>query len=213
MKKRHWSFISRESGLNNMFCRYCGAHIADDSVFCAKCGKRLGPHENPRVEHIVRKFRLKTPYPYAAFLITLFVIWAAWPKGSRADYSHLKWSFELDRKADVPQDHLYQQALSLVLENTGSVAVSDIPVELLATIQPAKKANVEADFVGRRLLILQQGHTLPLTVIIGGSVAAGAKKRILLNGNIQAEPPFKVTYELRDEDGRNILASYVVEQE
>jgi len=196
-----------------MFCRYCGKHIADDSLFCAKCGKRLGPRENPRVENIVRKFRLKTPYPYAALLITLFAIWAAWPKGTHADYSHLKWSFELDRKADVPADHLYQQALSLVLENTGSVAVSDIPIELRATIVPLKKANVEADFVGRRLLILQQGHTLPLTVIIGGSVAPSSKKRILLNGNIQAEPPFKVTYEVRDEDGRNVLANYVVEQE
>src|SRR5262245_51529665 len=196
-----------------MFCRYCGSHIADDSVFCAKCGKRLGTRENPRVEHIVRKLRLKTPYPYSAFLITLFVIWAVWPKGSHADYSHLKWSFELDRKADSPADNIYQQALSVVLENTGSVAVSDIPVELLATIEPVKKANVEADFVGRRLLILQQGHTLPLTVIIGGTVAPQAKKRILLNGNIQAEPPFKVTYELRDDAGRTVLASYVVEQE
>ena len=196
-----------------MFCRYCGAHIPDDSAFCSKCGKRLGPRENLRVDNVVRKLRLKTPYPYAALLITLFVIWAAWPKGSHADYSHLKWSFELDRKAESPADHLYQQALSLVVENTGSVAVGDIPIELRASITPAKKADVEADFLGRRLLILQQGHTLPLTVIIGGTVAPAGKKRILLNGNIQAEPPFKVTYEVRDEDGLTVLASYVVEQE
>src|SRR5262245_25465049 len=196
-----------------MFCRYCGSHIADDSVFCAKCGKRLGTRENPRVEKIVRKLRLKTPYPYAAVLISLFVIWAAWPKGSHADYSHLKWRFALDKKADSPADHLFQQALSVVLENTGPAPVWDIPIELQARIEPAKKADVEADVLGRRLLILQQGHTLPLTVIIGGTVASGAKKRILLNANIQAEPPFKVTYEIRDDDGRNILASYVVEQE
>ena len=31
-----------------MFCRYCGSHIPDDSLFCAKCGRRLGPRENPR---------------------------------------------------------------------------------------------------------------------------------------------------------------------
>ena len=99
------------------------------------------------------------------------------------------------------------------MENTGSVAVGEIPIELRATITPAQKANVEADFLGRRLLILQQGHTLPLTVIIGGTVAPAAKRRILLNGNIQAEPPFKVTYEVRDEDGRTVLASYVVEKE
>ena len=196
-----------------MFCRYCGSHIADDSLFCAKCGKRLGARQNPRLEAIVRKFRLKTPYPYSALLIALFIAWAAWPKGSHADYSRLKWSFELDRKADVPAEHSFQQALSLVVENTGPAPVSEIPVELRATIQPAKRADVEADFLGRRLLILQQGHTLPLTVIVAGTVASGAKKRILLNGNIQAEPPFKVTYELRDEDGRSVLASYVVEQE
>src|SRR5262249_15654232 len=120
---------------------------------------------------------------------------------------------ELDKKADSPADHLFQQALSLVLENTGPAPVSDIPIELQAKIEPAKRADVEADFLGRRLLILQQGHTLHLTVIIGGTGASGAKKPILQNGNIKAEPPFKVTYEVRDDDGRNILASYVVEQE
>jgi hypothetical protein len=196
-----------------MFCRYCGAHIADDSVFCAKCGKRLGTRENPRTEKIVRKLRLKTPYPYAAILITLFIVWAAWPTGSHADYSHLKWSFELDRKAEDPAEHVYQQALSLVVENTGPEPVAEIPIELRATISPAKRADVEADFLGRRLLILQQGHPLPLTVIYGGTVASGAKRRLLLNGNIQAQPPFKVTYEIRDQSGRNVLATYVVEQE
>jgi hypothetical protein len=196
-----------------MFCRYCGSHIADDSVFCAKCGKRLGTRENPRVENVVRKLRLRTPYPYFAVLVALFILWIAWPKGSRADYSHLKWSFELDKKVDVPSEHTYQQALSLVVENTGPAPVSEVPIELRATISPAKKADVEADFLGRRLLILQQGHTLPLTVILAGTIPSGTKKRILLNGNISAEAPFKVTYELRDEDGRSILASYFVERE
>jgi hypothetical protein len=196
-----------------MFCRYCGSHIAADSVFCAKCGKRLGPRENPRFDKIVQKLRLKTPYPYFGLFLALFVVWTAWPKGSRADYSHLKWSFERDRENNVPAEKLFQQALSLVVENTGSIAVEDIPIELRATIEPAKRADVEADFLGRRLLILQQGRTLPLTVVVAGTVAPGAKKRILVNGNIQAEPPFKVTYELRDEDGQSVLANFVVEQE
>src|SRR5262249_21440133 len=134
-------------------------------------------------------------------------------KGSSADYSHLKWSFELDKKADSPVDHTYRQALSLVVENTGPVAVSEVPIELRGLIQPQKKADVEADFLGRRLLIVQQGHTLPLTVIIAGTLPAGSKKRILLNGNIQADPPFKVTYQVRDERGSAVLADYVVEEE
>ena len=196
-----------------MFCRYCGSHIAEDSLFCAKCGKRLGPRENPRFEKIVQKLRLKTPYPYSAVLILLFIVWAAWPKGSHADYTHLKWSIDLDRKMENPAEHTYQQALSLVVENTGPEPISEIPVELRAKIEPPKRADVEVDFVGRRLLILQQGRTLPVTVIIGGTVASKGKTRILLNGNIQAEPPFKVTYEVRDENGRAVLASYLVEQE
>ena len=196
-----------------MFCRYCGSHIADDSLFCAKCGKRLGARENPRLAKIVQQFRLKTPYPYFAILIVLFAIWTEWPAGGHADYSHLKWSFELDKKADVPAEHLFQQALSLVVENTGTTAVVEIPIELRARIEPQKRADVEADFVGRRLYILQQGHTEPVTVVLAGTLAAGAKKRILLNGNIQAEPPFKVTYELRDEDSGSVVANYVVEQE
>src|ERR1051326_6964565 len=110
-----------------MFCRDCGSHIADDSLFCAKCGKKLGPRQNPQLEKLVQKFRLKTPYPYAALLFILFVAWAVWPKGTSADYSHLKWSFELDKKAEAPAEHLFQQALSLVVENTGTTAVSEIP--------------------------------------------------------------------------------------
>src|SRR5206468_3697794 len=108
-----------------MFCRYCGSHIPDDSLFCAKCGKRLGPRE--------------------------------------------------------------------------------IPIELSARIEPLKRADVEADFLGRKLLILQQGHTLPLTVVLAGELLPGAKKRILLNGSIMAEPPFKVTYEVREEDRQHVL--------
>src|SRR5215468_575817 len=127
-----------------MFCRYCGSNIPADSIFCAKCGKRLGTRENPQFERIVQKFRLKTPYPYAAVLISLFIVWAAWPSGSRADYSHLKWSFELDKKADNPAEHVYQQALSLVVENTGPAPSAEIPVELRAIIEPIKKqANIE----------------------------------------------------------------------
>ncbi|PYR85621.1 MAG: hypothetical protein DMG19_14650 [Acidobacteria bacterium] len=185
-----------------MFCRYCGSHIPDDSLFCAKCGKRLGPRENPRVTKIVQTLRLKTPYPY-------FVI----SRPTHADYSHLKWGFEVDKKLDLPQENLFAQALSLVVENNGAVAVREIPIELSARIEPPKRADVEADFLGRKLLILQQGHSLPLTVVLAGELLPGAKKRILLNGSIMAEPPFKVTYEVREEDRQPVLTSYVVERE
>lgn len=196
-----------------MFCRYCGARIAEDSLFCAKCGKRLGARQNPRVEKLVQKLYLKTPYPYAALLILLFLIWAAWPKGTSADYSHLKVSWELEKKINNPAEHMFLQAFSIVVENTGTTVVSDLPIELRARIDPQKQADVEADFLGRRLLILQKGQTLPLTVVVGGTIGPGEKKRVILNGNIQTDPPFKVTYEIRDEDGRSVLASYAVQEE
>ncbi|OLC38289.1 MAG: hypothetical protein AUH28_02525 [Acidobacteria bacterium 13_1_40CM_56_16] len=196
-----------------MFCRYCGSHIPDDSLFCAKCGKRLGPRENPRVTKIVQRLRLKTPYPYFALLFTLFIAWTIISRPTHADYSNLKWSFEVDKKLDLPQENLFAQALSLVVENNGAVAVREIPIELSARIEPPKRADVEADFLGRKLLILQQGHSLPLTVVLAGELLPGAKKRILLNGSIMAEPPFKVTYEVREEDRQPVLTSYVVERE
>src|SRR5262245_53308112 len=110
-----------------MFCKFCGTHIADDSLFCARCGKRLGPRENPRLAKTVQTLRLKTPYPYFGLLILGFVIWAIGPGRSHADYSNLKWSFELDKTLNRPEENTFQQALSLVLENTGSTAVEEVP--------------------------------------------------------------------------------------
>ena len=196
-----------------MFCRYCGSHISDDSVFCAKCGKRLGRRENPRLTKIVETLHLKTPYPYFTVLVVLFVTWTIVSRPTHADYSHLKWSFELDKKLDLPTSDIFEQALSLVVENTGATAAQEIPIELSARIEPVKQADIEADFLGRKLLILQQGHTLPLVVVIAGQIPPGSKKRILLNGTIRAEPPFNVTYEVREEDRQPLLASYVVEKE
>jgi hypothetical protein len=196
-----------------MFCRYCGLHIPDDSLFCAKCGKRLGPRENPRLKKIIETLHLKTPYPYFGLLLALFIAWTVGSRPSHADYSHLKWSFELDKKLDFPKENTFEQAFFLVVENTGQVVAQEVPIVLSARIEPSKQADVEADFLGRKLLILQQGHTLPLVVVIAGQIPPGNKKRILLNGTITAEPPFKVTYELREEDRQPLLASYVVERE
>jgi zinc-ribbon domain len=196
-----------------MFCRYCGSHIPDDSLFCAKCGKRLGPREHPRIAKIVQTLHLKTPYPYFVLLLVLFITWTISSRPTHADYSHIKWSFELEKKLDLPRENTFEQALSLVVENTGAAAAHELPIELSARIEPFKKADVEADFLGRKLLILQQGHTLPLVVVLAGDLIPGAKKRILLNGTITAEPPFKVTYEVREEDRQPVLASYVVERE
>src|SRR5437867_2932451 len=128
LARREGAGILSTERLGMMFCRYCGAHIVEDSLFCAKCGKRLGKREHPRLAKIVQTLRLKTPYPYSALLLTLFVVWTITARQSHGDYSHVKWSFELDKKMDLPQENLYQQALSLVIENTGTTPVSEIPV-------------------------------------------------------------------------------------
>ena len=194
-----------------MFCRYCGSHIAEDSLFCAKCGKRLGAREHPLILKIVQKIRLKTPYPYFALLLVLFVTWAVGPRQSHADYSHLKWSIELDRKMDIADENLFRQSLSLVVENTGTSPVKDIPIELRAKIEPQKPAEIEAGFLGRKLMIMQSGRPNPLVMILD-KVEAGTKRRYFIEGDIQAVPPFKVTYEVHEEDQRPVLASYVVEK-
>ena len=195
-----------------MFCRYCGSHIADDSLFCAKCGKRLGPREHPRLAKIVKTLYLKTPYPYFVILFALFIAWAIGPRQTRADFSRVKWNIELDRKMDIRDDNLYQQAMSLVVENTGTAALQEIPVDLTAKIEPPKPADIMASFLGRRLMIMQRGHSLPLTILLSGPIQPAEKKRYFLEGSIQATPPFKVTYEVREEGRTPILASYMVEE-
>ncbi len=195
-----------------MFCRYCGAYIPDDSIFCAKCGKRLGRRENPRLAKIAQTLYLKTPYPYFALLVFFFIVWAIGPRQSRADYSHLKWSIELDKKNEIRDENLYQQALSLVVENMGTSAVQGVRVDLTARIEPQKPADVLAGFQGQRLYLLQRGTELPLTMDLIDPIPPGAKKRYFLEGSIEAMPPFKVTYEVREENQKPLLASYVVEQ-
>ena len=195
-----------------MFCRYCGAHIPDDSAFCSKCGKRLGAVTHPRFEKIVATLRLKTPYPYFAIVFLGFLAWAFAPRQTRADYSHIKWSIEVDKKLDIPENNLYQQSMSLVLENTGPTPVREVPVELRARIEPPEVGEVDVDFVARRLVIMYRGKPLPLVVILSGAVEPGSKRRYAMGGSIQAEAPFKVTYEVRPEDSQTVLANYVVER-
>jgi hypothetical protein len=195
-----------------MFCRYCGAAIAADSLFCPKCGKRLDAVRHPRIEAIVTKLRLKTPYPYFALLLIIFASWTLWPKPKSAAYTTVKWSIEQDKVLDLPQENLYQQSMSLVLENTGTVPVRETPVDVVARIEPQKTAEIILGFLGRRLDIMEGGRSLPLTIVLSDPVDPGEKRRFLLEGAITAKAPFKVTYEIREEGRPRVLASYVVER-
>ena len=195
-----------------MFCRYCGAAIATDSVFCPRCGKRLDQSENSRTEAIVKALRLKTPLPYFAVLLILFVSWAVWPTPRPAAYTQVRWSIEQDRVLDLPEENLYQQSISLVLDNNGAAPVREIPIDLVARIEPRKTAEVILGFLGRRLVIMQGGQSLPLTIVLADPIDPGSKRRYLLEGAITAKPPFKVTYEVHQEGRPDVLARYVVEK-
>ena len=194
-----------------MFCRFCGASIQQDSVFCAKCGKRLGS-DNPRLEKISRILHLRTPYPYAIFLLLLVTIWALSPHAPKVDYSHIKWTLQPNRKLDLPEENLYQQGFSLVLENTGTEAVREVPIDFGARIEPTQPAEIGATFLGNRFLIMEAGKPLPLTVILSGEVQPGSKRSYLVEGSIQAKPPFKVVYEVRAEASEAVLTNFVVER-
>ena len=196
-----------------IFCRYCGAAIAQDSLFCAKCGRKLGRTVNPRIEKIITVLHLRTPYPYAGFLILLAALWLFLPdRQAPVNYSMLKWTLKSERRLDLPDEKLYQEGFSLILQNDGAAAVREIPVEFIAKIEPQQRADIEARFLGHRHLVMHGGKVFPLTIILEDQVPPGKKHTFGVEGSIQAEAPFKVTYEVRERDSRNLLASYVVER-
>ena len=258
-----------------MFCRYCGANIPEDSLFCSKCGKSLAQREQPQTERfeqreqprtekpvqqheppryeshahrehpqieslglleespsedlgqpghlpiqhleprenrLVKTLKLNTPYPYALLLILLAVLWVNMPRKSTYDYSKMKWSIEMDKQTDVPEDHMYRDSLSLVVENTGTKTIKSIPIEIHATIEPKKEADVEAAFPGDKETIMTAGKAQPVSLVLGDSILAGGKRRYSFDGNVKAKRPFKVTFEVRENDARTVLTKYVLER-
>jgi hypothetical protein len=261
-----------------MFCRFCGANIPEDSLFCSKCGRSLGQREQPqiespiqreqpqierpvqrehpqierpvqrehsrieslglseeprienfgqreqpqierlglseetRIDRLVKTLRLNTPYPYAGILILLLVIWVNYPRKSTYDYSPIKWSIEMDHQLDVPDDKLYRESLSLVVENTGTKAIKGLPIEIHARIEPQKTAEVVAAFPGDRETVIAGGKPQPVALVLGDSILPGAKRRYAFDETVRAKPPFKVTLEIRENDARTILTHYVLER-
>jgi hypothetical protein len=195
-----------------MFCRFCGVHLPDDSLFCAKCGKRLGRNAHPALAKWVAFLRLRTPYPYFGVLIALGVAWAISNGNPHFDYAQTKWSIEKDQKLDVPDEKLYRESLSLVVENTAARSVRAIPIEVHARIEPQEPADVVAAFSGDRETVIEAGKPRPVGILLSDSIAAGAKRRYLLDASVQAMPPFKVTFDVMKDDGRTVLTSYVLER-
>jgi hypothetical protein len=195
-----------------MFCRYCGAHILEDSLFCAKCGKRLGQQPNHGFEKLASVLRLNTPYPYAIILFSLVASYFLFQPKKTFDYSETKWSIEMDRQFDVPDENLFRDSLSLVVENTGTKSIKGIPIQLQARIEPAKVADVKAAFPGDQELLIKAGKPQPVDIVLNDAIPAGSKRRYVLDGSVQAIPPFKVTFLILKDDSKTILTNYVLQR-
>ena len=194
-----------------MFCRFCAAEIAPDSAFCRKCGQKLlSSAASPRWDYVVRKLRLKTPYPYALLLFLAFAAWAVQPR-QRVDYSEMTFSLELESQASVPEDNLFRHSLSLVVENHGTESISEIPIEFTARLDRDQPVEVVSDFFGRQLIILKDGQILPLVVILSDEIAPGDKRRYAVDGLVTTRPPATITYEVSAEDLDELFASLAME--
>jgi hypothetical protein len=192
------------------FCRYCGVPIPEDSLFCPKCGKRLGRRPRPRLDRAVATLKLNTPYPYFAALLIAAAVWMILWRKPAFDYAHLDWSVELGERAGPDEQGDYRQTVWLIGENTGADAIQDIPVDLSVRIEPEAPAEITARFAGRRLTLSAAGKAIPLTLILG-EIPPGAKRRFLLEGTVRARPPFTVIYEFRDQSRKKVLARYATE--
>lgn len=191
-----------------MFCRFCGAAILPDSRFCSACGKRLAPH-SPRREALVRKLRLKTPYPYAAAAFLLFLAWAFQPGPPPFDYTRVSMELELQGESAEVRSNLFRHHLSLIVVNVGDMPVLEVPVQIRARVDDGAdhRAQVECDFLGRRFAVLEEGQEIPLVVILTDDIDAAGKRRYSIDGIVTAEPPFSVTYEVLAEGSEAVLAS------
>ena len=187
-----------------MFCRFCGAHIPADSRFCLKCGKRLVADEAP-ARGWVRW--LKTPYPWAGLLFLVFAAWALVPGPAPPDPSVLALALELEAESSLPEDSLFRHHLSLVVENRGVEPVSDLPVELRASVTPDQPVEVVSEFRGGRFVVLRDGESHPLILVLADEIAASQKRRFPIDSTVTTQAPAEVTYSILREDTGEVLAT------
>ena len=190
-----------------MFCRFCGAQLLANSLFCAHCGKRLSAAPVAAENRLVRKLRLKTPYPWAALLLVLFFGWALLPDSVATDFSTITLELELQAESSTPEEAIFRHYLSLVVENVGETPIRDIPVELHATVIPEQPVEVVSEFRGGRFIVLSDADARPITLILSDEIAAHEKRRFPIDSIVTTQPPAEVTYTLVLEGSSEVLAS------
>ena len=190
-----------------MFCRFCGAQLLINSVFCARCGKQLTAAPVAAESRLASKLRLKTPYPWAALLLVLFFGWALRPDSVAPDFSTIVFELELQAESSAPEEDIFRHYLSLVVENVSGTPIRDIPVELHATVIPEQAVEVVSEFRGGRFVVLHDADARPITLILSDEIAANEKRRFPIDSIVTTRPPAEVTYTLVAEGSSEVLAS------
>jgi hypothetical protein len=113
---------------------------------------------------------------------------------------------EVEGQTSTPEENLFRHYLSLVVENRGPEAVRNISVELDASIAPDQPAEMVSDFRGGRFVLLRDGETRPLVLILTDEIAASEKRRFAIDSVVVTGAPAEVTYTVRPEAGGEPLA-------
>jgi predicted nucleic acid-binding Zn ribbon protein len=188
-----------------MFCRFCGAAILPDSRYCSKCGKALDPAATRTRRWLAP---LRTPWPWAGLLLLLFGVWILAPDPPPLDLSSVAIALELEADTLVPGENLFRHYLSLVVENRGQEPIGPIPVEFRAEIAPDQPVEIVSEFRGGRYVVLREGESLPLILVLADEISPEEKRRFPIDNLVTTMPPADVTYMIRSESGE-VLATLV----
>jgi hypothetical protein len=112
------------------------------------------------------------------------------PRKSTYDYSKMKWSIEMDKQTDVPEDHMYRDSLSLVVENTGTKTIKESRSKF------TRPSNRKRGRCGSRVSRRPGDHydcgkAATVALVLGDSILAGGKRRYSFERKCQSEAAFQ----------------------
>jgi hypothetical protein len=213
IEEKNMDFFKPE-GLDLMFCRYLRrADSCRQSVLRESVASALDERLIQRVEEVVARYRLNTPYPYFGLLLAFCLgvggdDTSAVSLTTRKPGGASKW---IANRTPRPTT-LIGESLSIVVENTGKTPLHGIPIELHAVIEPQKMADVVAVFPGDRELLIEGGQSRSVALVLSDAIAAGAKRRYVMDEIVQTQAPFKVTLKVIQDNSRVVLADHTFER-
>jgi acetolactate synthase regulatory subunit len=114
--------------------------------------------------------------------------------------------FEVFARHHTSVDVVSTSEVSVSLTVDSNEAIPALAADL------AKLADVKAAFPGDQELLIKAGKPQPVDIVLNDAIPAGSKRRYVLDGSVQAIPPFKVTFLVLKDDTKTVLASYVLER-